>query len=118
MYNPDDGVRSCVQEKMTKEKTQNAANKMRCRMDKNAPTLETVKPIVGKGEIDTIEKLYALNQDEIVQGYREGWRNRDIPIGKSASYMHGWLNAQVDCRYMESSEAQRKLAHDIVSRAL
>lgn len=67
-------------------------------------------------EIDTLEKLNALNDAEIVQGYREGWDDPRIPIGMSKSYMHGWLNAQVDQRRMKGSAAGAKLASEYVNR--
>lgn len=74
---------------------------------------------VGKWEVDTLEKLAELNQDEIVQGYLAGFdksNGMDVPIGKSKSYYHGWLNAQVDRGRMKSSKAQQLLAEAIVSR--
>ena len=49
----------------------------------------------------------------------DGFDKRDgakVPVGKSKSYYHGWLNAQIDRGRMKSSEAQRRLAHEIVHR--
>lgn len=74
---------------------------------------------VGFGEVDTLEKLAELDQDEIVRGYLDGFdkiHGHEVPIGKSKSYYHGWLNAQVDRGRMKSSDAQRSLAHEIVHR--
>ena len=80
--------------------------------------VEKTLPTIGKGEIDTLEKLDALDSDEIKAGYYEGWTEPAIPIGKSASYMHGWLNAQVDKGRMQPSEAMRRLAHEYVRRGV
>ena len=55
-----------------------------------------------------------MNNDEIVAGYSAGMDDPSVPIGKSKSYMHGWLNAQVDRGRMKPSEAMRKLAHEYV----
>lgn len=68
-------------------------------------------------EIDSLEKLAALDEADILQGYREGWDDPRIPIGKSKSYMHGWLNAQVDRGRMKGSAASAKLASEYVGRS-
>ena len=64
---------------------------------------------IGNGEISTLEELAELDGDEIVLGYTEGYDDPKVPIGKSRSYYHGWLNAQVDRGRMKASEAQRRL---------
>lgn len=69
-----------------------------------------------RGEIDTREKLAELDQAEIVRGYLAGWDDPTVPIAESKSFYHGWLNAQVDRGRMKSSDAQRKLVHEIVNR--
>lgn len=71
---------------------------------------------VGKGEIDTLEKLAELDSDEIVRGYMAGLDDATVPIAESKSFYHGWLNAQVDRGRMQSSEAQRRLAYEYVRR--
>ena len=83
---------------------------------RDGPTFDSVEPVVGKGEIDTLEKLNALDQEEVVAGYMGGWDDPSLPIGKSPGYMHGWLNAQVDKGRMKSSEAMRRLANEYVNR--
>ena len=83
------------------------------------PSSATEERRIGVGEIDTLEKLSALNEDEIVQGYLAGFDKKngmDVPIGKSNSYYHGWLNAQVDRGRMKSSAAQTALAYEYVRR--
>lgn len=67
-------------------------------------------------EIDSLAKLAELNEAEILEGYRWGWRNREVPIGKSKSFMHGWLNSQVDCGHMKGSAASQRLAYEFVNR--
>lgn len=80
------------------------------------PDLPPPRPPEERGPIDSLAKLAELNEVEIVQGYREGWDDPTTPIGKSKSYLHGWLNAQVDKGRMKSSDASRKLAHEYVTR--
>lgn len=69
---------------------------------------------VGKGEVSLLDQLKQLVEDEIVLGYREGWDDPKPPTDKSRSYVHGWLNAQVDRGRMQPSEAMRRLAHEYV----
>lgn len=91
----------------------------RCRQEVALNRFGHPVPKVGKGEVDTLEKLAELDQDEIVRGYLAGFDRRDgmdVPIGKSKSFYHGWLNAQVDRGRMKSSAAQQKLAREIVMR--
>ena len=72
---------------------------------------------VGKGEVDTLEKLAELDEAEIVRGYKAGWDDPMVPIAESKGFYHGWLNAQVDRGRMKSSEAQRRLAYEYVRRS-
>jgi len=83
---------------------------------------EAVNPLdrVGVGEVDTLEKLAALDQDEIVRGYLVGFdkhHGHEVPIGETTSFYHGWLNAQVDRGRMKSSAAQTSLAREYVDRS-
>ena len=71
--------------------------------------------MIGKGEIDTPEKLAELDQQEIVAGYLAGMEDEHVPLSKSVSFYHGWLNAQVDRGRVRLSDAQRKLAHLLYS---
>lgn len=70
----------------------------------------------ARKEIGLLEQLQQLNDEEIILGYREGGSDPKPPIGKSKSYLHGWLNAQVDAGRMKPSEAMRKLAYEYVRR--
>ncbi len=85
----------------------------------DATSLDRGAGVVGKGEVDTLEKLAELDQEEIVRGYMAGFDKRNgmlLSMGESKSYYHGWLNAQVDRGRMKSSKAQQLLAHEIVHR--
>jgi hypothetical protein len=85
--------------------------------DSAAITDRTAK--IGKGEIDTLEKLAELDEDDIVRGYRVGFDKKDgmlLPMGETKSFYHGWLNAQVDRGRMKASAAQVSLAYEYVRR--
>lgn len=88
-------------------------------MNKSSPTANSVLDKVGKGEVDTLEKLAELDQDEIVRGYLFGFDKKNgmlLPMEESKSFYHGWLNAQVDRGRMKSSAAQINLAYEYVRR--
>ena len=69
-------------------------------------------PMRKPREIRTVAELRKfVNDDECVRGYL--WSN-PLPLDASFSFIHGWLNAMVDCGKFKSSEAQRELAHDFV----
>lgn len=68
-------------------------------------------------EVKTLAELRGLDSDEMVRGYITGFdRNAIFPVdGGNKSFIHGWLNGQVDCGRLQSSDAQRELARLIVA---
>lgn len=79
-------------------------------------TLKEAPKKVGKGEVSLLDQLREMVEAEIVAGYRAGWDDSTPPSGKSKSFIHGWLNAQVDRGRMQPSEAMRRLAAEYVGR--
>ena len=67
------------------------------------------------GEVRTVAELRTLNDDEVVAGYRHGWDDPSAPIGASRSFLHGWLNAQVDKGRAQASAAQQALVREAVN---
>ena len=66
-------------------------------------------------DVDSLVELDGLDQEEVLEGYLA--ESDAIPIGKSKSYLHGWLNRQVDRGLLPISEAQKKLAHLVIERS-
>lgn len=67
--------------------------------------------------VDNIADLELLDQDEMVQGYREGWDGAPEPgSDKSKSYWHGWRNAMIDTRRMEPDAASDALVRQYMIR--
>ena len=65
--------------------------------------------------IEPIKSLDELNDDECLSGYRAGWGF--IPMDytqKSASYWHGYRNAQVDRGLEPISPEQCAFAREVV----
>lgn len=65
--------------------------------------------------ITTVIELGALDDDEMVEGYRAGFLNAPEPgSDKSKSYWHGWRNGMVDGGHAPIDCAQTILAREIV----
>lgn len=61
-------------------------------------------------------QLEQLHDDEIVEGYRDGFKNEPEPQGnRSLSYWHGWRNGMVDASHRKLDAAQAQLADDYVA---
>ena len=61
--------------------------------------------------VTTLVDLDALNDDEILHGYRDGRKNDPEPGGnRSRAYWHGWRNGRVDGRHVADPDpAQQQL---------
>lgn len=67
--------------------------------------------------VETVADLDSLDQDDIVAGYRAGWRNPEEPgSDKSRGYWHGWRNAQMDSRRMPTDIHAQRLSREYVNR--
>jgi hypothetical protein len=65
--------------------------------------------------VETMQDLAFLNDEEILQGYRDGWDCADEPgSDKSRSYWHGWRNAQTDKGRAQPDIHQQRLAAQYV----
>lgn len=64
--------------------------------------------------ITTVEALNALNQDQIVAGYRAGLRDEPDYTQRDQGYWHGYMNGQVDKHRMPISAEQRQLARALI----
>lgn len=63
--------------------------------------------------ITTIEELLALEEGEMVEGYRDGFSGEPEPGGnRSRAYWHGWRNGNTDFRRAHPDDAQRSLASE------
>lgn len=68
-------------------------------------------PVATKIDLDL------LDNDEIVDGYRAGFRGENAPgSDKSRSYWHGWRNAMVDRGLADPDIAQIALCREVVGR--
>lgn len=65
--------------------------------------------------ITTVDALNALDQDQIVAGYRAGLRNEPDYTQRDQGYWHGYMNGQVDTRRMPISPEQQALAREVVA---
>lgn len=69
------------------------------------------QPVRTKADLDF------LDEDEIVEGYRAGFRGEPEPgSDKSRSYWHGWRNGAADTRRIPSDDAMTQLAREIVGK--
>jgi hypothetical protein len=60
--------------------------------------------------VRTLEDLYALDVDQICEGYRSYERGDPEPgANRGRAFWHGWRNAKADLTG-ETDEAQRQLA--------
>ena len=61
---------------------------------------------LSRKPVATVEELSALNTDEIVEGYFDGFDNEPAPgDNRSKSYWHGYRNGQVDGGHVDEGEA-------------
>ena len=67
--------------------------------------------------ITTLEEFDALDDDECVSGYRDGWRDPAEPGNNhSRSYWHGWRCAQMDTGRMPIPPEHHALICEVVAR--
>lgn len=70
---------------------------------------------MGREPVTTVEELDSLDQDEIMEGYRDGRAGDDEPgDNRSKAYWHGWRNGQND-RHNRSDTASRALVRSVRS---
>lgn len=61
--------------------------------------------------VTTVDELDDLDETEMVEGYRDGYRNEPEPQGnRSKSYWHGWRNGMIDGGHMKPDAASKALA--------
>lgn len=65
--------------------------------------------------VSQLSDLDSLDESEMVEGYRAGLRNKQLPETYTRSYWHGWRNGMVDGRHMARDAAQGLLAERLVS---
>ena len=69
------------------------------------------EPITDAAELD------ALDDAELLEGYRDGRSGDDEPGGnRSLSYWHGWRNGRMDGGHDEIDAAARELARSVIAR--
>lgn len=67
--------------------------------------------------VTRLSELDALDDVEVVEGYRDGFAGDAEPGGnRSKSYWHGWRNGRVDGGHDPKDEAQAKLAREYLAR--
>ncbi len=62
----------------------------------------------------TLADLSTLNDEEIVEGYRDGLHDEPCGNNRSRSYWHGWMNARRDKGLSPISSDAMCLAHEYV----
>jgi len=79
--------------------------------------VEAVEKSRPYGEpVSTLAELEALDSDEMVMGYLDGFGGEPEPMGnRSKSYWHGWRNGARDRGVLPHDAASAKLAHEVVS---
>lgn len=66
--------------------------------------------------VRTVADLDTLDPMEIVEGYRDGYSGEPEPgNNRSRSFWHGWRNGAADARRIESDQAMRQLAAEVVA---
>lgn len=64
----------------------------------------------------TLADLDSLNQEDVIEGYRDGRANEPAPgDNRSRAYWHGWRNGQADGGYTEPDQAQQDLAREFLA---
>lgn len=67
--------------------------------------------------VSTLEDLAAMDEDEMLEGYRDGLADEPEPgDNRSRAYWHGWRNGMSDKGRRAIDDAQRKLARATVAR--
>ena len=65
--------------------------------------------------VTTVEDLDSLDDDEILEGYRDGLRGEPEPgDNRGRAVWHGWRNGMIDSGRMEKDEAAATLARRFV----
>lgn len=65
--------------------------------------------------VSTLEDLATLDDDEVLEGYRDGLDNAPEPGGnRSRSYWHGWRNGMADRGRIQPDGAMRQLAREYI----
>lgn len=65
----------------------------------------------------TLEEVEAFPDEELFEGYRDGFRNEYEPNGnRTRAYWHGWRNGQVDAGWRKSDWYQQELARLYMQR--
>lgn len=65
--------------------------------------------------VATLADLDALNDNDIVSGYREFRPGDPEPgLNRGRAYWHGWCNAARDKGHREACPESRRLAHEYV----
>lgn len=60
--------------------------------------------------------LEALDEAEIIEGYKDGIEDFPCSGNRSRAYWHGWQNGMVDKGRMDSTPAMKFLVKDVVQR--
>ena len=71
--------------------------------------------MMDRKPVETVAELDALDEAEVIEGYRDGYDNEPAPgDNRSVSYWHGYRNGLVDGGHATLDGAQRKLAREVV----
>lgn len=70
--------------------------------------------MVERVPISTVAQLVALDQAEVVEGYRDGLNGEPCGDNRSTAYWHGWSNAQRDKGLQPPTPESTALAHELV----
>jgi hypothetical protein len=74
--------------------------------------------VKGFVPVTTLEEMDALDRDEVIEGYLDGYKGEPEPgNNRSRAYWHGWCNGAVDSKRREISDAQVKLCGLHVARS-
>ena len=75
---------------------------------------------MGSNNFEPVRALWdldALDDDEIVAGYREFSKDDPWPgVNRGRAYWHGWRNAAIDVGLIEKDDAAAQLAHEWMAR--
>lgn len=66
-------------------------------------------------KVETLEDLASLDDDEVIDGYRDGLEGLPCGDNRSRSYWHGWRNARVDSGLEKPDDAQQRLAAEVIA---
>ena len=88
---------------------------------KREPDYDELRDAADEGamtrSVRTLEQLDALNSDELVEGYLDGFRGEIQPgHNRSLAYWHGWRNGAVDGKHREKDDEQALLARLYIER--